>query len=311
MVAQNRFKLDQYFDAALIEGVWLNKRYGLPYIGSARVLFYNQELFTKAGLKTPHELQKEGKWTQEAFLDAARKLTLTRPDGQKQFGYDFGTALQFSGEHVWDFGGDLTDKDRRTCLLDRPNAIAAYEYLQDLIHKHRIVPAAEDRQGVNLVQDGRLAMEEIWRGTVPARRAWPYAWDVAPRPKGKTGQQLTLYKGNSIAIARQTGVPDAAWLTLTFMTGPEADRVWVRDGGATPLKTNVDLFLANRPPENNQYWMDAYKYSRMLPFTPAWGEMNQAFDQEMAGVWQNKRAPRDALLAAVPKINDLLAAVPR
>jgi hypothetical protein len=95
------------------------------------------------------------------------------------------------------------------------------------------------------------------------------------------------------------------------MTGPEADRIWVRDGGATPLKTNVDLLLANRPPENNEYWMDAYKYSRMLPFTPAWAEMNRLFNEELAGVWQNSRVPRDALVALVPRIDSALAALPR
>src|SRR5919202_5101460 len=289
-IRSHKFRLDQYFDAALIEGVWQGKRYGLPYIGSARLLFYNKDLFTKAGLKTPHELQQAGQWTQEAFLDAARKLTGPRSDGQMQFGYSFDTSLQFTGEHVWDFGGDLMEKDRRKALLDSRNEVEAYEYLQDLIFKQRLVPTAQDRQGVNLAQQGRLAMEEIWRGAVPDRRTWPFAWDVAPRPKGKAGQ-LALYKGNSMTIARDTKSPAAAWLTLTFMTGPDADRLWVRDGGATPLKTNVDLFLANRPPENNQYWMEAYKYAKMLPFTPSWGEVNRIFTEEMAEVWQNKRAP--------------------
>lgn len=85
----------------------------------------------------------------------------------------------------------------------------------------------------------------------------------------------------------------------------------MRDGGAMPLKTNVDVFLANRPPENNQYWMDAYKYSKMLPFTTAWSEMNRLYNEEMDPVWQNTRVPRDALRAVVPRINDALAALPR
>ena len=310
LLSRHRFRLDQYFEAALLEGVYQGKRFGLPYIGSARVLFFNKDLFAKAGLRTPHELHRAGQWTQDAFLDAAQKLTVQLPDGRTQFGYDFGPSLQFTGEHVWDLGGEILDKDRRRCLLDSPNAVAAYGYLQDLIHKQRIVPAAQDRQGANLPRDGRLAMEEIWRGAVPERRTWGFAWDVAPRPRGKAGQ-LTLYKGNSVAVARATRAPEAAWAALTFMTGPEADRVWVRDGGATPLKTNVDLFLANRPPDNNAPWMDAYAYARLLPFTPAWAEMDRLFTEELAGVWQNTRAPRDALGALVPRIDAALAALPR
>lgn len=308
-IKRDRFRLDQYFDAALIEGVWKGKRYGMSYIGASRVLFYHQELFAKAGLKTPHELFREGKWTQETFLDAARRLTLKGPDGQiAQFGYNFARGLPFTTESVWDFGGELLDTDHRRCLLDTPAAVAGYQYLQDLIYRHRVAPTPQEQQGVNLRDEGRVAMEEIWRGAVVGMRRLPFAWDVAPRPRGKAGH-LTLYKGNSMSMARDTKAPEAAWLLLTFLTGPEADRAYVKGGGATPLRANVDVFVGNTPPANSHYWIDAYKYAKMLPLNPAWSQIDRAYNEEMGELWLNRRAPRDAIRSLVPKINDILAAM--
>jgi multiple sugar transport system substrate-binding protein len=227
-----------------------------------------------------------------------------------QFGYDhlYGD-IAFASECVWDFGGETLDKDGRKCLLDSPNAVAGLEYLQDLLHKHRVMPTAQDKQGADLAREGRLAMEEIWRSAVVNRRTWSINWDVAPRPKGKGGQQ-TLFMTNAMSIAAPTKVPDAAWLAATFLTGPEVDRSRVRAGFETPLKTNVDLLLANKPPENNQYWVDAAKYGKPLQ-NPAMSELFRIYGEEMAPVWQNTRAPRDAVRTLVPKIDAALTAVPR
>ena len=69
------FKLDDFFPAALMEGVWKSKRYALPYIGSTRIMFYNSDLLAAKGLETPDKLWERGEWTWDNFLDYARKLT--------------------------------------------------------------------------------------------------------------------------------------------------------------------------------------------------------------------------------------------
>ena len=47
-----------------------------------------------------------------------------------------------------------------------------------------------------------------------------------------------------------------------------------------------------------------------VPWRSFQAEMDRLFGEEMSGVWQNTRPPRDALRALVPRIDAALAALP-
>jgi ABC-type glycerol-3-phosphate transport system substrate-binding protein len=65
---------------------------GKVYAAGAKIepmlLYYNEDLFRAAGIKTPAELYAEGAWTWAAFAEAARALTSDR-DGQWGLGLHF------------------------------------------------------------------------------------------------------------------------------------------------------------------------------------------------------------------------------
>ena len=37
-------------------------------------------------------------------------------------------------------GGELFDKDLKTCTLNEPPAVEALQFLQDLVFRHRVMP---------------------------------------------------------------------------------------------------------------------------------------------------------------------------
>lgn len=63
------------------------KIYGLPRDISTMVVYFNEDLFKAAGLKTPKELAAEGNWNWDTMLEAARKLT---DPANQQYGLGFG-----------------------------------------------------------------------------------------------------------------------------------------------------------------------------------------------------------------------------
>ncbi len=78
--ADKEFKLDDFYPGVMKELTRDGKIYGLPRDISTMVVYYNADLFKAAGLKTPAELSKDGKWDwaalteeiNEAFLKASQ-----------------------------------------------------------------------------------------------------------------------------------------------------------------------------------------------------------------------------------------------
>lgn len=112
-----------YDSYTLVDG----KRYGLPYDGDTHVLYYNQELLDRYGLKPPE--------TWAAYLEVEKSIT----DAEKKNGI-YGALLQGKqfpiilgssfANRLGGFGGDFLDKDGKPSLTTDA-AIGAAQALLD------------------------------------------------------------------------------------------------------------------------------------------------------------------------------------
>jgi ABC-type glycerol-3-phosphate transport system substrate-binding protein len=48
------------------------KLYGIAWFTQGKELFYNTTLLSQSGADSPKQLEKDGKWTWDALLDAAK-----------------------------------------------------------------------------------------------------------------------------------------------------------------------------------------------------------------------------------------------
>ena len=207
---------------------------------------------------------------------------------------------------IWGAKGEILNDDHTKCLLNTPEATAGFKYVQDLIHKEQVMPRADAMKDVDLVATGRVAMWMSWRGLSVGYRAFKYNWDVVPFPVGPAGK-LTLYKGNSMSIAKATKVLDTSWLLAKHITGPEADKAYVINGGATPRKDNREVLMSSTPPQNNQYFYDPLNegWTKMLPFDPKfrqWATESQKFMDRLYNDNEDTAQVLDELVPAVEKI---------
>jgi len=91
---------------------------GMPNNMSVQSIFFNKALFDKHGLKTPDVLDKEGKWTWDAYLDAARKIITGQADSKIWGAPWTNETLDIQLGYLWPMGGDLWDREVKTTLLD-------------------------------------------------------------------------------------------------------------------------------------------------------------------------------------------------
>src|SRR4051812_39068257 len=115
------------------------KQLGLPRDLNVIALFYNKDLFDKAGVAYPDD-----SWDWQKLVDVAKQLTKdTNSDGKTdQWGlYTETTDMEnYWSSLVWQNGGDILAPDGKTTVLDTPQATGGLQFLQDLIWKEKVVP---------------------------------------------------------------------------------------------------------------------------------------------------------------------------
>src|SRR5436190_12851968 len=105
--------------------------YMMPFSADAILMFYNKDMFDKAGLAYP-----TATWTYQDFLNAAQKLTLRDSSGKvTQWGLDQGLT---GGWAPWvpflkGFGGGVLTPDGKHTDFSAPGSIAGMQALANLV----------------------------------------------------------------------------------------------------------------------------------------------------------------------------------
>lgn len=148
--------LDDYYPAILGNYFRRGRLYGLPWIAQPVVLYCNAELFEGAGVPLP-----DRSWRWGEFLDAARRIARHEsPDGVERWGFALQPGWPPLEMYVWQMGGEVLAEDGSVALADE-RTVEAAQFLQDLVHRHRVAPPMDvvlERGISNLFRDGRVAM---------------------------------------------------------------------------------------------------------------------------------------------------------
>lgn len=214
-IKKDNFDLDSIFMSSKHDHMWNGELVGLPAIPMGYLIFYNKDIFDKAGVPYP-----KNDWTIDEFLDAAKKTTNA---SLQQFGY--GTR-PWIGTHdlafVYAYGGKWFD-DNGNPVINDAGTIKAYQFIQDLINTYKVAPnpsgvAGSSSQAVTF-DSGKLAMNwsGTWdiRGTEGDNPKWKFKWGVVLPPKGPNGQYPIIIS-NGWSIINRSQHKEEAWNFLKW-----------------------------------------------------------------------------------------------
>lgn len=163
------------------------KVFGVPFSTSPFLIYYNKDMFDKAGLEDPNQLYAKGQWNMKTFQEAARKITETFP-GKWGFEFKDGEGYGARMSHAFlppvrAYGGDLWEG--RKCGLDQPPAVAAVRQLHTMIFKDKsIVPPGA--QGDYFSGNSAMTVNQISRASKMPEAG--FRWGIAPLPTGPGGE---------------------------------------------------------------------------------------------------------------------------
>jgi multiple sugar transport system substrate-binding protein len=155
--------LSQFLQSPLKAGVMDDgKLYTLPLLVSSDVLYYNKDMFQKAGIPLPAPLYSP---TWEEFLDWNIKLKAAG-----YYGWDWGLRTEWD-HTIWDvyhrFGVNETNADYTKVTFDTPEALNWAKAVQDLAQKYKVLPPKAltlDWNRSESFLQGESAMVEYWAG---------------------------------------------------------------------------------------------------------------------------------------------------
>jgi multiple sugar transport system substrate-binding protein len=240
---QPDFNIDDFTPPSLISYKRDGKLWVIPYDEGPGILYYNKDIFDKAGVKYPDD-----SWTMDTFKEAVAKLT--SGDGQdKVFGYGAtptpGDALM-APSYLFPFGGQyLSEPKEDQYLLNKPESEQAMEWWMELRSKLNAVPSPAESQtftqaNIDAFQVGRVAMKLDGSWATPGiNQNAKFKWDVAKWPKGPV-KQATFSAGSGYGIAKTSQKADAAWIYLNEYISPAGESyMWGFTGRGSPARKSA------------------------------------------------------------------------
>ena len=299
--------LSRYYEKIVDLYRYEGSLYGFPYGFQSDLLFYNRDLFAREELAYPDDT-----WTWDTLIEAARRLTKDTDGNGKidQFGlggyYWFSVLIQQNG-------GDILDSSGTKCLLTRPEAVEAIQFIGDLKNKYHVmpnIPILEYGKGEDdLFKMGRIAMYHSARWLVKnLKEVKTLNWNVTLQPRAKI--RSSWYSCDGFTISKNTKHPEEAWKFLKYTVSKDA-QVFLTISATPSLKelAESDFYFAQTPAIHVHAFIDALEYARHDLRILNADEISSKIDAKLEYVLVGTKTAKEACEAATREINKMLEKV--
>jgi multiple sugar transport system substrate-binding protein len=294
----------RFIPTFLTPSVLDGKTYGLPVAASARAMYYNKDIFSKAGYDAA-----PATWAD--LKAAAAKIKETSPDvfafglQGKEIETDFYFNYAF-----WSYGGDII-KDGKSGL-DSEAAIEAAKLYKGFIDAGYTQPGVtsysrEDVQ--NLFKQGKVAtvITAPFLSNQIKAEAHKLNYGVAPVPAGPRGDRATYGVTDSIVLFKNSKNKDEAWKFLDFIFSAEMRTKFDKVEGFLPVNAEEakDPMFADNA--DLKVFTSLLPNARFAPVIPGWEEIADATTTAVQKVYLGEAEAGPAFKEAAEKINGILA----
>jgi multiple sugar transport system substrate-binding protein len=282
--------------------VYKGHTYALPVAASARAMFYNQDLFEKAGATVPT--------TWDEALVAAKKISALDESisglGIQGAEIDMEAYWFYS---LWTHGGQLFYANGKSAV-GSPEAIAATKTYLKFI-KAGVVQdgmTSHSRYDVERIfRSGKMGMilDGPWlRGSI-TKEAPDLKYGVANIPAGV--KAATYGVTDSLVMFEASKVKKSAMKFLEYAFNHENRMLFNKNEGFIPVIISVidDPFFTGDP--KMKAFLDMGKVAEFVPLVPGWEEMADYIKTALQQIYLGKAAPEDALPKAAKQIDKLMS----
>ena len=282
-------------DAVFAQQTYDGKIYAVPLNIAAACVFYNTEMFEKAGATVPT--------TWDELIDDCEKL---KAAGYTPVTISAGTAwcLSMLAGYLCDREGvDLTKVESGEESWNNDKTVAAGEKLLQLAQYFQPTAAGDTNDVATAAfynEEAAILIQGSWaiaqmNGSNPAIEDKCGVFQF-PAIEGGNDSGRVIAKSDSLAMSSTTKYPEACIALMKYFTDDTAQKYTAEVGGKIPV-TNVD-YDADKAPKQLAYVMDVFSnasatfgfYNESMATT----EAGSQFDDTMVSMYLGDYTPEEA-----------------
>jgi multiple sugar transport system substrate-binding protein len=244
---------EEFVDTVTIDLVKDERVLGLPLFLDSLALYYNKDLFNRAGIALPPRTWAEAH-------DAVKRTTKFNPldAGQiDQHGITLGSGRNVNrapdvlSALMLQNGASMVGKNGEVAFGSDPRAVEALRFLTDFANPSKDVYTWQTVSDYSLdaFAEGEAAMMVNYSYHRPTIRAKNprLNFGVAPLPQvnAGAGDQLTYAGYWAFAVSKQTTNPEAAWAFIRSITAADQARGYLKASGYPPSRRDLVAELRN------------------------------------------------------------------
>jgi multiple sugar transport system substrate-binding protein len=271
------------------------KRCALPMLADTYGLYYNKDLFAKAGITSPPKTMSE-------LTEAAKKLTVRDGDSFKVVGFDPAQGFYENAPAHYGplFGAAWVDGDNKSVIAKQPGWTEFMNWQKGLIDFYGFdklrrwqAGAGDEFSAQNAFERGKLAMaiDGEYRTAFIKAEHPKLNYGTAPMPVADSHPELYgagYVTGNIIGIPKGAKNKDAAWELVKYLTTDEHG-LSVLSNGLRNVPTTTSSLKSNEltPDPKFKVFLDIFAHPKTAttPITAA-GSANQELFQDFVAKWQ-------------------------
>ena len=279
--------------------------YGIPWLAGTRVLFYNRDLFARAGLSPEHPPA-----TWDELLQAAKAIDALGPDIYG-FGIHVGEPYAPWQEFLpfaWGNGAQVLDPSWTRSLLDQPPFHEALKFYRSL----KPYSLVERQTQVNqLFAQGRIGIQisGSWNFSVIPREnpTLNFGVGLVPKPSATRGTPASFAGGEILVMLKSSKHPEEALKLMLFLVQEEQAMAIVQaQRNIVPtVKSAIHQPYYQTHPEQRVVF-EQIRYAVAPPAHPNWGKIQERITRMVEEVVLNNRDPVQAAKEAGNAVNGML-----
>ena len=294
------------FPAMLKDGQINGKTVMFPFNKSTTVLYYNQDMFSAAGISSP-----PATWD-EFFIDAHK---LKASDGS-HWGADYGSIDSWISM-LYEFGGQMYDS------TSSPKKAAFNGSAGKLItQKWHDAVAAKDVQTVSgpgfpdqvHFQNQKIAMyisTQVSYQFLVTPIGSKFKFAEAPLPAGPSGIKDEMFGANACVMSKSSqDVQHGAFLYIKYFTNQANTATWAKTSSYMPLRlsayNDLSSFYSQHPEQAVGVGMLQKGQIFTVPFTSTFDDQRTEIGNNITAAIEGRKDIQAALDSAAQKVTDLL-----
>lgn len=227
---------EDYLPSALVSVKNGDKVVGVPHFTDSIAVFYNKDLFEKAGVKVPESI--ESTWSWEEFAAAAEKV---KSANNLKYGVSTGSDVSQFLPFLYQNKGTVLSDDQKSAGINSDSSIESIEYFKSLFDKGLASKESfiGSEKSDELFKQGQLPMVITFSGLINSfeKDIQGFEYGVTYLPKKEvTGTKLG---GANIVSFKETKHPKEAVKLMKYLTSEEKMAEFAAKEGVVPTRTSA------------------------------------------------------------------------